>query len=154
MFGRPSKSASQEMEVHVEPDEEDRFKLVAIGPIGQIGMNQCDGCKAGKPVDKNGNHRMGEPGKYPDLMGCTAHLYKDVHFENCRGPYGGACDVCWLKDFIDNVGLDHLIKPLPNDGIFHDRKYRVTGRLIGEFTNTSDGCDYDEWFESSGVTER
>lgn len=38
--------------------------------------NQCDGCAAGIPVDANGNHRMGAPGKYPDTMGCTKHLYE------------------------------------------------------------------------------
>lgn len=37
--------------------------------------NQCDGCQAGIPVE-NGAHRMGKPGGYPDLMGCTAKLYK------------------------------------------------------------------------------
>lgn len=40
-------------------------------------MNQCDGCRAGKPLDENGNHRMGEEGKYPDLMGCQAYRYTD-----------------------------------------------------------------------------
>ena len=37
--------------------------------------NQCDGCQAGIPV-VNGAHRMGKPGGYPDLMSCTAKLYK------------------------------------------------------------------------------
>lgn len=45
-------------------------------------MNQCDGCKAGRPLKKNsdGNgfhHVMGseEPGRYPDRMGCCADKY-------------------------------------------------------------------------------
>lgn len=37
--------------------------------------NQCDGCQAGIPV-VNGSHRMGKPGGYPDIMRCTAKLYK------------------------------------------------------------------------------
>ncbi|AIG00883.1 MULTISPECIES: hypothetical protein [Pseudomonas] len=40
-------------------------------------LNQCDGCQAGIPV-VNGAHRMGKPGGYPDLIGCTAKLYKPV----------------------------------------------------------------------------
>lgn len=39
-------------------------------------MNQCDGCKAGKPVDENGNHRMGKEGGYADLMKCEAGKYR------------------------------------------------------------------------------
>lgn len=44
-------------------------------------MNQCDGCRAGKPVDKNGNHRMNDDNSgykngYPDLMACTADRYE------------------------------------------------------------------------------
>lgn len=35
-------------------------------------MNQCDGCRAGVPVDGNGCHRMGPPG---GLMACTADRY-------------------------------------------------------------------------------
>jgi hypothetical protein len=38
-------------------------------------QNQCDGCQAGIPVDENGNHRMGRPGGYPDLMGCQRGKY-------------------------------------------------------------------------------
>lgn len=38
-------------------------------------LNQCDGCQAGIPI-VNGTHRMGKPGGYPDMMGCTAKLYK------------------------------------------------------------------------------
>lgn len=37
-------------------------------------INQCDGCIAGIPVDKNGSHRMGS-GKYPDYMRCQKHRY-------------------------------------------------------------------------------
>lgn len=42
-------------------------------------MNQCDGCKAGLPVDKNGNHCMGKPGGYPNLMGCQKDRYVDEY---------------------------------------------------------------------------
>jgi hypothetical protein len=37
-------------------------------------LNQCDGCQAGRPFDKNGNHRMGD-GTYPDLMRCQRYRY-------------------------------------------------------------------------------
>lgn len=48
------------------------WKLVEQSPEER---NQCDGCRAGKPLDSNGNHRMGE-GSYPDLMGCQAEKYR------------------------------------------------------------------------------
>lgn len=38
-------------------------------------INQCDGCRAGKPLTPMGNHIMGETGKYLDLMACTKDLY-------------------------------------------------------------------------------
>jgi len=40
-----------------------------------MSQNQCDGCHAGIPVDANGNHRMGKPGGYADLMKCQADRY-------------------------------------------------------------------------------
>jgi hypothetical protein len=39
-------------------------------------MNQCDGCRAGIPVDKNGNHRMGKPGSYANLQACQKSKYE------------------------------------------------------------------------------
>lgn len=41
----------------------------------QCSRNQCDGCQAGIPVVR-GMHRMSAIGRYPDLMACTARLYK------------------------------------------------------------------------------
>jgi len=38
-------------------------------------QNQCDGCRAGVPVDKRGFHRMGKPGGYSNLMYCQAYRY-------------------------------------------------------------------------------
>lgn len=40
--------------------------------------NQCDGCAAGIPIDANGNHAMGAPGKYRDLMACQASKYASL----------------------------------------------------------------------------
>ena len=40
-------------------------------------MNQCDGCRAGKPLIDGKYHRMGERGAYPDFMSCTAAIYAD-----------------------------------------------------------------------------
>lgn len=56
--------------------------------------NQCDGCRAGIPLDKNGNHCMSRTvdrtGKtnqvYSDLMACQAEKYCGVpEPEFCRG---------------------------------------------------------------------
>lgn len=40
-------------------------------------MNQCDGCRRGLPVDKNGHHHG--PGGFwaGDVMVCTRDLYED-----------------------------------------------------------------------------
>jgi hypothetical protein len=38
-------------------------------------VNQCDGCRAGIPVDENGNHRIGEPGGYSNLQACEKDKY-------------------------------------------------------------------------------
>ena len=43
--------------------------------------NQCDGCQAGVPVDRNGNHRMGGKNGYPDLMGCQKFRYEQAGVE-------------------------------------------------------------------------
>lgn len=55
--------------------DETRDILDAALKPAEAPRNQCDGCQAGIPV-VNGAHRMGKPGGYPDLMGCTAKLYK------------------------------------------------------------------------------
>lgn len=38
--------------------------------------NQCDGCRAGKPLENGNRHRMGKEGGYSDFMSCTSKLYK------------------------------------------------------------------------------
>lgn len=40
-----------------------------------VNRNQCDGCQAGKPL-KNGAHRMGREGGYPDYMSCQRSKYQ------------------------------------------------------------------------------
>lgn len=50
-------------------------KIDAALKPAEAPRNQCDGCQAGIPV-VSGSHRMGKPGGYPDMMGCTAKLYK------------------------------------------------------------------------------
>lgn len=40
-----------------------------------MSTNQCDGCRAGIQIDENGNHRMGEPGGYPNLQSCEKGKY-------------------------------------------------------------------------------
>ena len=37
-------------------------------------VNQCDGCRAGKPLER-GYHRMGNESEYPDLMKCERERY-------------------------------------------------------------------------------
>lgn len=39
------------------------------------GINNCDGCLANKPIDNNGNHRMGNEDEYPDYMSCQKSKY-------------------------------------------------------------------------------
>ena len=39
-----------------------------------VEINQCDGCRAGIPIDGNGAHRM-EQGEYADFMICQAEKY-------------------------------------------------------------------------------
>lgn len=53
-----------------------RFKkiIATTNKTLEVGINQCDGCRAGKPVDHNGNHAMGE-GRYPDYMCCKKDTY-------------------------------------------------------------------------------
>lgn len=36
------------------------FRTALAPPTPAVSANQCDGCRAGKPVDANGNHRMGD----------------------------------------------------------------------------------------------
>lgn len=62
------------VELMMENDPTAREIRAALKPA-EGPRNQCDGCQAGIPVE-NGAHRMGKPGGYPDLMGCTAKLYK------------------------------------------------------------------------------
>ena len=52
-----------------------RARMRAALKPAEAPRNQCDGCQAGIPLI-NGTHRMGREGGYPDLMGCTAKLYK------------------------------------------------------------------------------
>lgn len=38
-------------------------------------INQCDGCRANKPLNASGFHIMNETTGYPDLMSCTKDRY-------------------------------------------------------------------------------
>lgn len=74
-------------------------------PAGE--RNQCDGCQAGIPV-VNGVHRMGKPGGYADLMGCTAKLYKPACGSDCNQireesglPTNYPCKACGRGACID-----------------------------------------------------
>ena len=69
-------------------------------------MNQCDGCRAGKPRlryengryvrDPKGRvHAMGDPGRYIDLMSCTRNLYECEHtYEQVPHCSGRVCLDC------------------------------------------------------------
>jgi hypothetical protein len=53
-------------------------------PVAAAGDdNQCDGCRAGYPVNERGFHIMGS-GKYPDLMACQAYRYRAVQPDEAR----------------------------------------------------------------------
>lgn len=55
-------------------DMELALRMAILAAPAPVERNQCDGCQAGIPVE-NGRHRMGKPGRYPDLMLCTADRY-------------------------------------------------------------------------------
>lgn len=88
--------------------------LDALKPAeGQL--NQCDGCQAGIPI-VNGTHRMGKPGGYPDMMGCTAKLYKPAegggdhikHYE-CIGKGGDYTVVAIAQGAGTLKGFNHYV---------------------------------------------
>ena len=45
-------------------------------PASETETNQCDGCRAGKPLDEDGIHTMSERDGYQDLMRCQASKYR------------------------------------------------------------------------------
>jgi hypothetical protein len=53
-----------------------------------VSLNQCDGCRAGIPLE-NGMHAMGIPGGYADKMMCTASHYESApsHGEQVRAGW-------------------------------------------------------------------
>lgn len=59
---------------HNEPFKQIEGKSVAEAKLVLVGHNQCDGCLASKPIT-DGNHRMGNEGKYANLQGCTKMQY-------------------------------------------------------------------------------
>jgi len=65
-----SKSMAKRIAIMKEAKEEAQPQATATSYI-----NQCDGCRAGRPVDANGNHRMGD-GEYGDLMHCQREKYE------------------------------------------------------------------------------
>jgi len=49
--------------------------LGKVGPVVERHPNQCDGCRAGKPLVHGNLHMMVDASGYQDIMACTAHLY-------------------------------------------------------------------------------
>jgi len=64
-----------------------------VAPVDAPVRNQCDGCAAGKPLDENGNHRMGS-GNYPDLMACQRERYAPPD------PSWVTCGSCGSRDLL------------------------------------------------------
>ncbi|MGZ5225338.1 MAG: hypothetical protein ACXWCS_14325, partial [Burkholderiales bacterium] len=52
-------------------------RAALAAPASPATANQCDGCRAGRPIDANGNHRMGD-GEYGDLMHCQREKYVNL----------------------------------------------------------------------------
>lgn len=48
---------------------------IAAPVVERQQLNQCDGCRAGKPLEDGKHHVMVNSGGYRDVMACTAHLY-------------------------------------------------------------------------------
>lgn len=59
----------------IETDEEAEIHAALSQQAEPAPANQCDGCQAGVMMDENGNHRMGKPGGYADLMRCEKGRY-------------------------------------------------------------------------------
>lgn len=78
-----------------------RFKkiIATTNKTLEVGINQCDGCRAGKPVDHNGNHAMGE-GRYPDYMCCKKDTY--VH------PLS-EIDIDFIDDYIKLYNTQNVV---------------------------------------------
>lgn len=71
-------------------------------PVEPAPVNQCDGCQAGVPVDENGNHRMGKPGGYADLMRCEKARY--VSEPAPAQDEREAFEECWAVRGADDEG--------------------------------------------------
>lgn len=76
-------------EYMMEHDPTARDIRAALKPAEEP-RNQCDGCQAGIPLI-NGAHRMGREGGYPDLLGCTAKLYKPAQGGGDERSAGCCC---------------------------------------------------------------
>lgn len=63
-------------------------------------MNQCDGCRAGIPLE-DGMHRMGRPGSYADWMRCQRYKYEDEPMTDSMVDRGAAAIAAaedqWLR---------------------------------------------------------
>lgn len=72
----------------------DRYHATLSQQAEPVAVNQCDGCQAGVPVDNNGNHRMGKPGGYADLMRCEKARYvsEPAPAQDEREPVGWYTD--------------------------------------------------------------
>lgn len=93
-------------------------------------INQCDGCQAGKPINK-GYHRMGEEGKYPDFVVCTKYVYKEKIIKQWELPFGAKVK---LEDG-KIVTFKHM------DGMY--AKWDVDGQLAtGNFYGFTKEGDY------------
>lgn len=59
------------------------------------------------------------------------------------------CDACWFKEYVNSAGIGHVV-----DGLevpVGDARVRLTGRMVSEHTNNTNGEDWDEDFEVDDV---
>lgn len=81
-------------------------------------LNQCDGCRAGKPLENGNRHRMGKEGGYPDFMSCTAKIYKPALTNEGAEPVawvnGEQLRLC-IQSPLDESNLNPAARHLPRN---------------------------------------
>lgn len=99
----------------------DELRAVLAQEAGHVEINQCDGCRAGKPLENGKLHVMANAGGYRDVMACTAHLYTEpVAFDLSELREYHAKAISNLKSYANDCGLrDSDIKHYTKRADFH-----------------------------------
>jgi hypothetical protein len=114
-------------------DSEEMTGHAGLCAITKAALNQCDGCIAGKPLDENGNHRMGE-GAYPDLMGCQKYRYEPEPGQTVRSELQDFHDHAIDQGFHECEGIPGgcPVENMLRAPVVPERVVRLTCRFPGE----------------------